>query len=267
LIPDFDGLLRQNTLSTLGYMPSNGITLTNLTLSYHRHPAVHHLSGTFPEGSMTAIMGPNGGGKSTLIRALAGLHPLDEGTIFRAPGQPLDKTAYLPQSLVWDRQFPLSVFELAAQALLPELGLWKCRRKVHDDRIMHALEQVGLADHKNTSIGSLSLGQFQRALFARVIVQNAQVILLDEPLTGLDEKSCEGFFRLIHQWNQEGRTLIVVLHDRNLALEHFATTLVLSKEARAWGPSRQVLEPQSWQETLVKDTYSVNSIRNEECAR
>lgn len=231
-------------------MPLRGITLSNLTLSYQRHPAVHHLTGCFPIGSMTAIMGPNGGGKSTLIKALAGLHPIDEGTVERPETQGIKDTAYLPQSNSWDRQFPLSVFELAAQALLPELGLWRSISTEQKNRVEMALRQVGLWEQQNRSIGSLSLGQFQRALFARVIVQNAQVILLDEPLTGLDEKSSDAFFELIHHWNQQGKTLIVVLHDRALALQHFPTTLILAQEAQAWGPSRQVLEPELWRRAL-----------------
>ncbi len=245
-------------------MPIDGIQLNNLTLSYQRHPAVHHLSGCFPKGSMTAIMGPNGGGKSTLIRALAGLHPIDEGTITRAPIQSLALTAYLPQSLTWDRQFPMSVTELAEQALLPELPFWKGKTLAQTQRVKEALIKVGLWELRHQSIGSLSLGQFQRALFARVIVQNAQVILLDEPLTGLDEKSCDSFFELLHQWNKEGKTLIVVLHDRHLALEHFETTLVLSQEALAWGPSRDVLLPKLWQQALTKSPYAISE---EECPR
>lgn len=245
-------------------MPNDGIQLNNLTLSYQRHPAVHHLSGLFPKGSMTAIMGPNGGGKSTLMRALAGLHPIDEGNIKRSANQDLSLTAYLPQSLTWDRQFPMTVFELAEQALLPEMKFWKGKTTHQIQRIEQALSQVGLWELRDQSIGCLSLGQFQRALFARVIVQNAQVVLLDEPLTGLDEKSCDNFFQLMHHWNQEGKTLIVVLHDRPLAIEHFQTTLVLSQEALAWGPSPQVLEPTFWKEALLNSKHRLSE---EECAR
>lgn len=245
-------------------MLNTGITLTNLTLSYQRHPAVHHLSGVFKRGTTTAIMGPNGGGKSTLIRSLAGLHPIDEGSIERPDDLCLAATAFLPQSLTWDRQFPLSVFDLAAQALIPELGFWKRINKLQMERVNAALEQVGLIERKNHSIGTLSLGQFQRALFARVIVQEAQVILLDEPLTGLDEKSCHKILELIHQWHQGGKTLIVVLHDRQIAIDHFQTTLILSQEVQAWGPSAEVLVPQIWGQALLHNPIPTSI---EECER
>lgn len=241
-----------------------GIVISNLTLSYQRHPAVHHLSGHFEEGSLTAIMGPNGGGKSTLIKALAGLHAIDEGRIDRSSTHTLQNTAYLPQSNNWDRQIPLNVFELASQALLPELGFWKRPNSEQTDRVLSALEQVGLKEEMKRSIASLSLGQFQRALFARVIVQNSQVILLDEPLTGLDEKSIDACFELIHQWHQECRTVVVVLHDRHLAIKHFPRTLILAREAQAWGPTSEVLEPNFWRQALVKKSPSR---ADEECLR
>lgn len=245
-------------------MLRSGIILSNLTLSYQRHPAVHHLSGHFAEGSLTAIMGPNGGGKSTLIKALAGIQPIDEGTIERAENHSLKHTAYLPQSNDWDRHFPLSVYDLASQALLPELGLLGRPTGAQKERVQLALEQVGLKDEMKRSIAALSLGQFQRALFARVIVQKAQVILLDEPLTGLDEKSADACFELIHQWHQELKTVIVVLHDRALALKHFPQTLILAKEAQAWGPTPAVLEPALWKQALFKPT---SGLKDEECQR
>lgn len=245
-------------------MPLDGITLKNLTLSYQRHPAVHHLSGNFPQGSMTAIMGPNGGGKSTLIKALAGLHPIDEGAILRAPRLDLKNTAYLPQSNSWDRDFPITVFELASQALLPELGYWRRPDQTQIERVNSALEQVGMIPFRNRNIGHLSLGQFQRALFARVIVQNAQLVLLDEPLNGLDEKATTDLFVQLQRWNSEGKTLIVVLHDRHLVLKHFQTTLILSQEGKAWGPTNQVLRAPVWQQTVMSSPAFYSE---EECSR
>jgi len=245
-------------------MYNHGISLNNLTLTYDRHPAVHHLTGNFPEGSMTAIMGPNGGGKSTLIKALAGLHPIDEGSIHRSHSLNLENTAYLPQASNWDRQFPLTVFDLAAQALIAEAGFWRSLNKSQKTRIQKSLEQVNLWEHRDQTIDRLSLGQFQRALFARVMIQNANLILLDEPLTGLDESSISDFFKLIHQWNKEGKTLIVVLHDRNLILKNFETTLILAKEAKAWGPSEKVLDHRAWPMSSLQIPFQLS---DEECSR
>lgn len=221
-------------------MQNPGITIHNLTLTYERRPAVHHVSGYFPLGSMTAIIGPNGGGKSTFLKSLAGLHPIDEGSIARCPAHELKDTAYLPQASQWDRQFPISVYDLAAQALVRERGFWRSWNTTQKARIQSALEQVNLWAQRHLTIDRLSLGQFQRALFARVIIQNAQLILLDEPLTGLDEPSIKDFFSLIHNWNKKGKTIIVVLHDRNLIQEHFENTIILSKEVQAWGSTATI---------------------------
>lgn len=245
-------------------MQNPGITINNLTLTYERRPAVHHVSGQFPAGSMTAIIGPNGGGKSTFLKALAGIHPIDEGSITRGHDHELKNTAYLPQTSHWDRQFPISVYELAAQALIADRGFWWRLGQAQKMRIQTALEQVNLWEQRHLTIDHLSLGQFQRALFARVIIQNAQLILLDEPLTGLDEASIHDFFHLIHNWNQKGKTIVVVLHDRNLILQHFKNTLVLSKEVIAWGPSHSILTINPEQPLRLRVPLSLS---DEECLR
>lgn len=247
-----------------------GIIINNLTLTYQRHPAVHHLNGFFPLGSLNCIMGPNGGGKSTLMKAIAGLHPIDEGCILRPPQLDFTRTAYLQQSHQWDRSFPITVYELAKQGLLNELSLWKPKLSLKQkNRVQSALELVGLWHLKNQALETLSLGQFQRALFARVIVQDAELILLDEPLTGLDEPSIKDFFKILHQWNKMGKTLIVVMHDRDLAQQHFNNTLILNKESLAWGPSSIVLEKNYWNQKMNIDFISsLSEIKsNEECIR
>lgn len=218
----------------------SGIKISNLTLTYQRHPAIHHLSGTFIAGTLNCIMGPNGGGKSTFLKCLAGLHPIDEGTIDRSPNLGLSQTAYLAQNQSWDRQFPLTVFELAAQGLIEELPFWKSMNSKQKNRVLESLDQVHLLKLKDEPIENLSLGQFQRALLARVIVQNAQVILLDEPLNGLDEPSINDLFKLLHDWQRQGKTIIVVLHDRELAAKHFEYGLFLNKEVKAWGPIKEI---------------------------
>lgn len=251
---------------------SEGIKISNLTLTYQRHPAVHHLSCFFNPGTMNCIMGPNGGGKSTLLKALAGLHPIDEGTIERPSQLDLHHTAYLSQSQTWDRQFPMTVFDLAAQGLINELKFWKPRTQSQTARVNDSLKQVQLYHLKNQTIEHLSLGQFQRALLARVIVQNAQLILLDETLNGLDESSVTDFFHILHHWHLQGKTIIVVLHDRQRALQHFQYCLVLNKEMKAWGPCTEVLNSSQLNpQFLTSDDHHLQ-IKNaldfeEECLR
>ncbi len=155
---------------------------------------------------------------------------------------------------------------MAPQALGAVRGFWGCGGggQTQKSRIQAALEQVKLWEQRHLTIDRLSLGQFQRALFARVIIQNAQLILLDEPLTGLDEASIQDFFYLIHDWNQKGKTIIMVLHDRHLILQHFKNTLILSKEVIAWGPSQSVLK--LTQELPLRINVPL-SLSDEECLR
>ncbi|WDR02467.1 zinc ABC transporter ATP-binding protein AztA [Devosia algicola] len=219
---------------------SGAIELDNLTLGYDGHPAVHHLSGTFSHGSMSAVVGPNGSGKSTLLKAIAGvLRPL-EGRIVQA-GDRRQAMAYLPQRAEIDRSFPADVTDLVA------LGLWKWRGLFgaigrHDIKALEAaLQAVGLVGFERRGIDTLSGGQLQRALFARVLLQDAKVILLDEPFTAIDEKTVSDLVGLVQRWHGEGRTVIAVLHDAELVRQIFPQTLLLARELIGWGPTETVM--------------------------
>jgi zinc/manganese transport system ATP-binding protein len=212
------------------------ITLTDLTLGYEGHPAVHHLSGTFAKGSMTAIIGPNGSGKSTLLKAMAGaLKPMHGHlTANRAD------IAYLPQANSIESDFPATVEDLVS------LGLWRSRRwfksLTHADShtIHHALEAVGLAGFAARPVATLSGGQLQRALFARLKLQDCPVILLDEPFTAIDTRTVDDIMVLLHRWHDEGRTIIAVLHDLEFVKKHFPQSLLLAREKIAWGETADV---------------------------
>ncbi len=217
-------------------------TLRNVTLGYDGHPAVHHLDGRIEDGSLTAIVGPNGSGKSTLLKGLIGfLDPLD-GTIERNGFSPRDM-AYLPQAAAIDASFPATVSDLVS------LGLWRKRGLfgaiLHDDShdIHHALEAVGLHGFEDRAIDSLSGGQLQRVLFARVMLQDAHVILLDEPFTAIDSRTVDDLLALVHRWHGEKRTVIAVLHDYEMVRAHFPVSVLLARETVAWGPTRDALQP------------------------
>jgi zinc/manganese transport system ATP-binding protein len=218
------------------------LILQNLTLSYERHPAIHHLTGYFEIGSSTAILGPNGAGKSTLLRALAQLHPIDEGQIFRN-GLPLSKTAYLAQAMNLEKDFPINVRQMILQGFLNERKFYTLSLNSNQKkRYQNALQATNLNDLELKPIRTLSLGQLQRVRWARLIVQDASLILLDEPFTGLDEKSTENLLQLIKEWKSQGRTLISALHDQNMAKNYFTHTLILCKEAIQWGPSKEIFQ-------------------------
>lgn len=211
------------------------IRLHGLTLGYDRHPAVHHLDGTIPPGELLALAGPNGAGKSTLLKGLTGEIPVLDGRIER-PGE----IAYLPQADAIDRSFPLSVMDLAAMGLWRRLGPFRALRHTRS-AVRDALAAVGLSGFEARPIGTLSGGQFRRALFARLILQDCRTILLDEPFTAIDARTTEDLLTLVHAWHGEGRTVVAALHDFAQIRAHFPATLLLAREPVAWGPTARVL--------------------------
>ena len=216
--------------------PPSAIRFENVTLGYDRHPAVHHLDGIIRQGALLAVLGPNGGGKSTLLKGISGaITPLD-GKIHLA-----HPVAYLPQSAEIDRSFPINVFDLVAMGLIPSRGLMGRMGRKDNARITQALAKVGLIGFEDRAIGTLSGGQMQRALFARLILQDAQILLLDEPFTAVDESTEQDLVILLRDWHRQGRTIITVLHDLALIRQEFPDSLLLAREVIGWGTSADVL--------------------------
>jgi len=224
------------------------VIFDDLTLGYDRHPAVHHLNGMLVQGSLTAVVGPNGCGKSTLMKSVAGvLRPLSG----RCTVAPNVRCAYLPQMSELDRSFPARVVDLVSLGLWSRRGLLGRHGRADRDRLLAALAAVGLDGFEKRSIDSLSGGQLQRALFARVLVQDANLILLDEPFNAIDARTITALLRLIERWHGEGRTVMVVMHDLDLVRQHFTETLLLARRPVAWGETHRVMTPenlaQAWQ--------------------
>ena len=215
------------------------VTLRDLTVSYRGHPAVHHLSGTFAAGMLTAVVGPNGAGKSTLLGALGGTIHDFEGRIERDPAQ---RVAYLPQASALDRSFPVRVHEVVAMGLWSRIGSFGGLRPEDRSGVDQALAAVGLSGFGQRWLGELSAGQAQRVLFARVLMQDAGLILLDEPFNAIDARTTADLLALLHRWKQEARTVIAVLHDIEQVREHFEQVLLLARERVAWGPTAEVLK-------------------------
>ncbi len=230
----------------------------NLTLGYDRHPAVHHLEGEIRAGSLLAVVGPNGAGKSTLLKSIMGILPPLDGYIERGKLDPR-QFAYLPQAAEMDRDFPISVHDLVAMGNWRKLGLFGALNPQARHRIQHALEAVGLNGFETRPIGTLSGGQMQRALFARLLLQDASVILLDEPFTAVDAKTTADLLELIRRWHGENRTVIAVLHDMTIVKSHFPQTLLLAREAIAWGETASALQP----ENLLKARLMVEAFEHE----
>ena len=220
------------------------ITLDNVTVAYERHAAVHHVSGSFAAGSMTAVVGPNGAGKSSLLKALVGEKAASSGRIDRGSLR-YASVAYLPQAVEIDRAFPLSVDDTVLLGAWRQSGLFRRVSQEMRDRAGEALKSVGLDGFGARPIGSLSIGQFRRALFARLLLQDADVIMLDEPFASVDQRTTGDLLGLLDRWHGERRTVIAVLHDFDQVRAHFPQTLLLARELVAWGDTATAMSDEN----------------------
>jgi zinc/manganese transport system ATP-binding protein len=212
----------------------------NLTLGYERHPAVHHLDGAVETGALVAVMGPNGAGKSTLFKGIVGaLKPL-AGSIER-DGLDARDIAYLPQVTEIDRSFPINVYDIVAMGLWRRKGAFGGIGGKDHQAIEAAIAAVGLTGFEPRPIGTLSGGQVQRMLFARLLLQDARVIVLDEPFTAIDAKTSADLLDLVQRWHRERRTVLAALHDLDLVRANFPQALLLAREPVAWGATAEVL--------------------------
>lgn len=201
------------------------------------------MDGAFDTGSLTALVGPNGAGKTTLLKTIAGLLRPEAGQVDRrVPG---DRIAYLPQQAEIDHTFPVRVRDMVELGFWQRLGAFggvsaRQRRLAAD-----ALAAVGLSGFAKRAIGSLSAGQFQRVLFARLLLQDATVILLDEPFNAIDARTSADLLGVIARWHGEGRTVIAVLHDLEQVRAHFPRTLLMARTVIDWGPTDRVLRAEN----------------------
>jgi zinc/manganese transport system ATP-binding protein len=222
--------------------PAPVLVFSDLTLGYDRHPAVHHITGEVGRRALLAIVGPNGAGKSTLLKGIVGeIKPLS-GSLSRDGLKKAD-IAYLPQQIDVDRSFPISVFDCVAMGLWREVGAWRGVNGHRKEEVDGALATVGLQGLGHRPVGALSGGQFQRVLFARLLLQDAALILLDEPFRAVDTKTVADLIALILRWHAEGRTVLAALHDLEQVRAYFPTSLLLAREVVAWGETGQVLTP------------------------
>ena len=222
------------------------LALENVTAGYDRHPAVHHLNLEVFSGDMLAVVGPNGSGKTTLLRLLAGDLKRMEGRL-RLPARDTCRIAYLPQLNSTDRDFPITVEDLVASGLWHETGALRGLDAGQRRRVLAALEGVGLAACARRLIGSLSGGEFQRVRFAQLMLQDAQLVLLDEPFAGVDATTFGVLLPLLERWNAQGITVIAVLHELDIVRQWFPRTLLLARHLVAFGPTSEVLTDANWQ--------------------
>lgn len=229
------------------------LVIENLTVRYRRVLALENVSLATSCGNRVALIGPNGAGKSTLLKAIAGLVPRDGGTI-RWRGTAVRKWsrefAYLPQREEVDWSFPITVRGLVEMGRYPQTGWWRKFSSEDTAAVDRALDSLALRDLQHRQIRELSGGQQQRAFLARALAQEAHVLLLDEPFTGLDRNASQLLGNLLNKLAHEGRLVIASHHDLNTVPALFDEALVLATRPLAFGPVAQILTPE-----LIERTF------------
>ena len=235
------------------------LVIENLSVSYRRVLALDNVSLATSCGNRVALIGPNGAGKSTLLKAIAGLVPRDAGTI-RWRGTAVRKWsrefAYLPQREEVDWSFPITVRGLVEMGRYPQTGWWRKFSAEDTAAVDRALESLALLDLQDRQIRELSGGQQQRAFLARALAQEAHVLLLDEPFTGLDRNASHLLGDLLAKLAHAGRLVIASHHDLNTVPKLFDEALVLATHTLAFGPVTEILTPE-----LIDRTFHEPVIR------
>jgi manganese/zinc/iron transport system ATP- binding protein len=220
---------------------TTAIEIRDLAVAYRRAVAIEGVTVAVPAGAVTAIIGPNGAGKTTLLHAVMGLIPHQEGAVafFGAPLRAARRRiAFVPQREAVDWHFPVTVRDVALMGRYG--GVRPGRRPTARDRALadEALAQVGMADHAARQIGELSGGQQQRVFIARALAQGADLLILDEPLSGIDAASQEAVFGLLDGLKGAGRTVLLSTHDLLSVRAHCDYLLCLNRRVVAFGPAR-----------------------------
>ncbi len=216
------------------------ITLSKISAHYDRILALEGITANFKRGSLTAVIGPNGAGKSTLLKIINGVIPLSRGKLILHEVTAADM-AYLPQRSQIDRTFPITVFDVVAMGLWQHIGPFKAYPDQATEQVLGALKDVGMEKYIHRPIAALSGGQFQRILFARLSLQKAKLILLDEPFNNLDESTVQELMQIILKWHSRGQTIVVVLHDLDLVKSYFPHCLLLARQLVTYGLTAKVL--------------------------
>jgi zinc/manganese transport system ATP-binding protein len=218
------------------------IAIKNLTVNYGVRPALANVFCTFPSSTMSAIVGMNGAGKSTMLKALSGLVNKASGQI-TFHGLPLAKhhIAYLPQSHQIDQNFPITVEEFVLMGAWQQTSFWRSVSGAVQQRCHHVLAEVHLDGFEKRLLSELSGGQFQRMLFARLLMQDAEVLLLDEPFSAVDVQTIKDLIQVLIRCKNQGKTIIAVIHDLSLVSRYFDHAVVLATRCVSSGVTKDAL--------------------------
>jgi manganese/zinc/iron transport system ATP- binding protein len=215
-----------------------------VSVRYGALDALVGITANIPCNSLTAIVGPNGAGKTTLLRAILGWLPLASGEIRIGDSHAhhaLPRLGYLPQRPEIDWDFPITVEAVVRQGRYPALGPLGRFRAQDAELVERALDEMGLLDVRHRQIRCLSGGQQQKMFLARSLAQGADVFLLDEPFAGLDARATDDLVARLARWNDQGRTVLAVVHDLDLVRRAFPHAILLNRRLIAEGPTPETL--------------------------
>lgn len=224
--------------------PGIVVALEDVCAGYFGRDVLDAVTFSVRAGEFVGIIGPNGSGKTTLLNVIAGLHPAQCGsvTVFGAPPPPDHRRiGYVPQIESVNWAFPVTVFDVVLMGRYGRLGLFKRPSEEDRQRALAALEEVGMADRADSQIGQLSGGQQQRVFVARALVQDPDLMLLDEPIAGVDATSQHAIFTLLEERQRRGMTIIATTHDLSCVTTWFDKVLCLNHRVIAYGPPAEVL--------------------------
>jgi len=216
------------------------INISQVNVYYKQLLALENINVSIKKNAMLAVIGANGSGKSTLLKTMMGQIPHHSGQVTFNQCKTA-RIAYLPQSQSIDKQFPITVKEFVAAGAWHEIGLFKRFAQAQLTQLNACLTQVGLAQYQQHQISELSGGQFQRMLFARMLMQDAEILILDEPFNSVDTQTTRDLMKVINQCHQLGKTVIAVIHDLPLVKQFFPEVLMIAKTVVAHGPTVQTM--------------------------
>jgi len=233
-----------------------GLEVENITVTYRNgHTALRDASFSIPRGTITALVGVNGSGKSTLFKAIMGFVPVDTGSV-KVLGAPVAKAlksksvAYVPQSEEVDWNFPVLVEDVVMMGRYGHMNMLRIASKVDKQKVTDALERVNMLEFRGRQIGELSGGQKKRVFLARALAQEGEVILLDEPFTGVDVKTEEQIIALMRELRDEGKVMLVSTHNLGSVPEFCDRTVLIDQTVLAAGPTRETFTQENLEKTF-----------------
>lgn len=240
-------------------MSTHSLVIADMTVSYRRIPALHHVGFSVGCGQTVGVIGPNGAGKSTLLRAIAGLQEIESGSVHfhgREISGPTQEFAYLPQREMVDWDFPTTVQGVVEMGRYLQLRWWRPYTRMDRQAVDKAIEAMQLGPLRERQISALSGGQQQRVFLARAMAQGAHVFLLDEPFTGLDQPSQESLKKLLQELKAQGKLVMVSHHDLNSVQQLFDSVVMLNGELVAAGPTAETFTRDNLEKTYGMRVFS-----------